>query len=322
MKISDISKIALYGAGRIGGDLAAYFAFKGLEVSVYVRSDAAAERAKLAVQAPVDSYLRYGLVANSAALLRKISITTDLAVAFNDAYFIHENGADILNQKHEIIAEIERYAPEDAIIASSSSCIPAAKIAENAKRPERVIVAHPFGPAYLIPLIEICRGEKTSDEVVQNAVEFYRAHGKTPIVLRKDNTGFIANRLALALWREELALVDEGVCTLEEADNAVCFGPGLNWGIMGPAMGYGLSLWERGLYGRTTRPDDDEDMAGDADDGLPEMAVTPEKWPDISEEQLMPLMANMPCHVGTTKQEIASFRDYMLIEMLKIHQKL
>ena len=173
MNVKDIKTIAMYGAGTIGGGFAAYFALKGLNVNVYVRSEASIERAKPKVQVAIDSYVKYGLCENADKLWEKIKFTTDPAEAFTGVYFVQENGAENLEQKHQMVATMEQYLPEDAIIASSSSGTPVTQIASEAKHPERIIVAHPFNPAYLLPLIEICGGEKTSPEVIERAREFY-----------------------------------------------------------------------------------------------------------------------------------------------------
>ncbi|MDR3277705.1 MAG: 3-hydroxyacyl-CoA dehydrogenase family protein [Oscillospiraceae bacterium] len=319
MKVTDIRKIAMFGAGTIGGGFAAYFALKGLDVNVYVRGEASAKRAKKAIQSPIDSFIRYGIVDSGEKLWARITLTTDPAEAFSGVLFIQENGAENLEQKHGMIALVEQYASADAVIASSSSGMSATSIAEGAKHPERILVAHPFNPAYLIPLVEICKGEQTSQESVDLAVAFYKKYDKTPIVLRKEKKGFVANRLAHALWREEIALVCEGVCTLEEADDAICFGPGLRWGIMGPAMGYELGGGDLGLRGCAIKFGA---MTNSVFEDISAMTRVPDEWADLSGEQILPLMAHMPDHVGHTKPEIAAFRDYMLIEMLKLHQKL
>ena len=121
MKIEDIKTIAMYGAGTIGGGFAAYFALKGLDVNVYVRSESSIERAKPKVQEAIDTYIKYGIVENGDGIWSKIKFTTDPAEAFTGVYFVQENGAENLEQKHEMIAVMEQYLPDDAIIASSSS---------------------------------------------------------------------------------------------------------------------------------------------------------------------------------------------------------
>ena len=319
MRLEDIKKMTCYGAGTIGAGFAAYFALKGLEVNVFLRSEESIKRAEPKIQEVIDSYIKYGICDDGAKIWANIKMTTDPKEAFEGVYFIQENGAENVEQKHQMISVIEQYAPADAIIASSSSGMSVTLMAEGAQHPERILVAHPFNPAYLIPLIEICKGEKTSQEAVDLAVAFYKKYDKEPIVLQKEKLGFIANRLAHALWREEIALVCEGVCSMEDADKAVYYGPGLRWAIMGPAMGYELGGGDLGLKGCAIKFGA---MTNNTFEDISDMKKVPAEWADLSGEQIIPLMAHMPDHVGQTKAEIASFRDYMLIEILKMHHKL
>lgn len=316
---NEIKKIAMYGAGTIGGGLAAYFALKGLEVNVFVRSESSIERAKPKVQQAIDTYVKYGICESGEAIWGNIHFMLDPKEAFEDVYFVQENGAENAEQKHEMIKVMEAYLPEEAIISSSSTGMPVSVIAEGAKHPERIIVAHPFNPSYLIPLMEISKSEKTEQKYVDWAVEFFKAYDKTPVVVLKDKPGFIANRLAHALWREEVALVTEGVCTLEDADNAIAYGPGLRWGIMGPAMGYELGAGDMGL-GEMLRRYSASSNGIFAD--LSNFSATPENFPSIAEEQMPQFKENLPEHMGHTIPEIAAFRDQMLVEMLKMHKKL
>ena len=309
----------MYGAGTIGGGLAAYFALKGLEVNVFVRSESSIERAKPKVQQAIDTYVKYGICESGEAIWGNIHFMLDPKEAFEDVYFVQENGAENAEQKHEMIKVMEAYLPEEAIISSSSTGMPVSVIAEGAKHPERIIVAHPFNPSYLIPLMEISKSEKTEQKYVDWAVEFFKAYDKTPVVVLKDKPGFIANRLAHALWREEVALVTEGVCTLEDADNAIAYGPGLRWGIMGPAMGYELGAGDMGL-GEMLRRYSASSNGIFAD--LSNFSATPENFPSIAEEQMPQFKENLPEHMGHTIPEIAAFRDQMLVEMLKMHKKL
>ena len=317
--VTEIKKVAMYGAGTIGGGLAAYFALKGLDVNVYVRSEASIERAKPKIQMAIDAYIKYDIAPEAETLWNRIHFTTDPAEAFTDVYFVQESGAEVLEQKHEMIATMEQYLPAEAVIASSSTGMPTTLIAQKAQHPERIIVAHPFNPAYLIPLVEICKGEKTEQKYVDWAVAFYKQFDKTPIVMLKEKPGFVANRLAHALWREEVALVCEGVCTIEDADNAVAYGPGLRWGIMGPALGYELGAGTMGL-GEMLRRYASSSNAIFAD--LSNFAATPEIFPEIAEKQMPEFMASLPEHIGHQHKDIAAFRDKMLVEMLRMHKKL
>ena len=319
MNVKDIKTIAMYGAGTIGGGFAAYFALKGLNVNVYVRSEASIERAKPKVQVAIDAYVKYGLCANGDDLWARIKFTTDPAEAFTGVYFVQENGAENLEQKHQMVATMEQYLPEDAIIASSSSGTPVTQIASEAKHPERIIVAHPFNPAYLLPLIEICGGEKTSPEVIEQAREFYKMYDKAPCVLKKEKKGFIANRLMHALWREEIALVTEGVCTMADADDAWTFGPGIRLAAFGPAMNYELGGGDLGLKGCAIKFGA---MTNAVFADISDMKAVPDTWADQSGEEIGPLMAAFPKAIGNTKPEIADFRDNLIINVLKMHERM
>ena len=319
MNVKDIKTIAMYGAGTIGGGFAAYFALKGLNVNVYVRSEASKERAIPKIQEPIDSYVKYGIIDDGAKIWEKINITTDPAEAFTGVYFVQENGAENLEQKHEMVAVMEKYMPADGIIASSSSGTKVTDIAAKAEHPERIIVGHPFNPAYLLPLIEICGGEKTSPEVIEQAREFYKMYDKAPCVLNKEKNGFIANRLMHALWREEIALVTEGVCSMADADDAWTFGPGIRLAAFGPAMNYELGGGALGLKGCAIKFGAMTDAVF-AD--ISDMKAVPSTWADQSGDEIGPLMENFPKAIGNTKPEIASFRDNLIINVLKMHEKM
>lgn len=319
MNVKDIKTIAMYGAGTIGGGFAAYFALKGLNVNVFVRSEASKERAMPKIQGPIDSYVKLGVVDDAQKIWDKINITTDPAEAFTGVYFVQENGAENLEQKHEMVEVMEKYMPADGIIASSSSGTPVTQIAAKAQHPERIIVGHPFNPAYLLPLIEICGGEKTSPEVIEQAREFYKMYDKAPCVLKKEKNGFIANRLMHALWREEIALVTEGVCSMADADDAWTFGPGIRLAAFGPAMNYELGGGDLGLRGCALKFGA---MTNAVFADISDMKAVPDTWADQSGDEIGPLMANFPKAIGNTKPEIASFRDNLIVSVLKLHEKM
>ena len=164
----------------------------------------------------------------------RIHYTTEMAQALEHAEFVQESGPESYEIKRKILAQMEEVLPADTVIASSTSGLLITKIAEDARHPERIVGGHPYNPPHLIPLVEIVRGEQSSDEAVTCAAAFYRALGKEPVVLNKEVSGFIANRLQVAVYREAIDLVVNGVCSLEDTDKALLWGPGIRWGIMGP----------------------------------------------------------------------------------------
>jgi 3-hydroxyacyl-CoA dehydrogenase len=135
---------------------------------------------------------------------------------------------------------MDEVAPPDTILASSASGITMDVIQSSCKHPERCVLGHPFNPPHVIPLVEVAGGAKTSEAVIERAMTFYASIGKKPIRLRKAIAGHVGNRLQLALYREVLYLIQQGVVSVEDADIAVCYGPGLRWGVMGPSLQWHL----------------------------------------------------------------------------------
>nr|BFE99217.1 3-hydroxyacyl-CoA dehydrogenase NAD-binding domain-containing protein [Streptoalloteichus tenebrarius] len=171
----------------------------------------------------------------------------DLATAVADADVVQENGPERVEVKRELWATIERAAPDHALFATSTSGIPASEIATALRRPERLVVGHPFNPPHLVPLVEIVPGERTAEETVERARAFYTALGKKPQVLRKEIPGFVANRLQSALFRECVHLVAEGVVTEAELDEIVTSSIGLRWAVAGPFRTFHLGGGPGGL---------------------------------------------------------------------------
>jgi 3-hydroxyacyl-CoA dehydrogenase len=169
-----------------------------------------------------------------------LTFTRDSGEAFANADFVQENGPERPDFKRNLFAAIDEATPLDSIIASSSSGITPSVIQSGCKHPERVVVGHPFNPPHIVPLVEVVGGTKTSPEAIQQALRFYASIGKKPIHLRKELLGHVANRLQAALYREMLHIIDQDVLSVEEADTAVSYGPGLRWGVMGQSLQWHL----------------------------------------------------------------------------------
>ena len=137
--------------------------------------------------------------------------------------------------------------PQDSIIASSSSGLTMSVMQSECKHPERCVIGHPFNPPHVIPLVEIVAGTKTSPQTVEQAISFYASIGKKPIHVRKEVVGHVANRLQAALYREIVYLIEQGVLDVTDADAAVCWGPGLRWGVMGPSLLFHLGGGQGGM---------------------------------------------------------------------------
>ena len=163
-----------------------------------------------------------------------------MKAALAGADFVQENAPERPEFKIKLFADIDAATPADTLIASSSSGITPSVMQSKCEHPERVLVGHPFNPPHIIPLVEVVGGAKTSPQAIQRAMAFYAAIGKKPIHLRKELPGHVANRLQAALYREMLYLIEQGVLSVEDTDAAVCYGPGLRWGVMGQSLQWHL----------------------------------------------------------------------------------
>ncbi|MFJ8435896.1 3-hydroxyacyl-CoA dehydrogenase family protein [Kitasatospora sp. NPDC094019] len=238
-------RAAVIGGGVIGISWAGLFLAHGLDVVV---SDPRPDAEDL-VRAGLDA------IAPSLAALRlpatgfgeRLRFEPDLATAVADADIVQENGPERLDVKQQIWRTVEQAAPADALLATSTSSIPASAIAEVLDRPERLVVGHPFNPPHLVPLVEIVPGEHTSARTVERARAFYASLGKKPQVLHKEVPGFVANRLQSALFREAVHLVAEGVVTEAELDAVVTDSIGLRWAVAGPFRTFHLGGGPDGL---------------------------------------------------------------------------
>src|SRR6202008_3639601 len=177
----------------------------------------------------------------------RLTFTTNMQEALSNADLIQENGPERKDFKIKLFADMDDATPPDPIIASSSSGITMSVMQSACKHPERCVIGHPFNPPHMIPLVEVVGGAKTSSETVQRAIDFYASIGKKPIHLRKEVVGHVANRLQAALYREVVNLIEQGVLDVADSDTAVCWGPGLRWGVMGPSLLFNLGGGEGGM---------------------------------------------------------------------------
>ena len=160
---------------------------------------------------------------------------------------MQENGPERQDFKIKLFSQMDAATPPDSIIASSSSGLTMSAMQSACKHPERCVIAHPFNPPHVIPLVEVVGGGRTSPQAVQQAISFYKSIGKKPIHLRKEIVGHVANRLQAALYREVVYLIEQGVVDVADADAAVCWGPGLRWGVMGPNLLFHLEGGQGGI---------------------------------------------------------------------------
>jgi 3-hydroxyacyl-CoA dehydrogenase len=230
-----IRRIAIIGTGVIGASWASLFLAKGLDVVATDVAPGAEAALKRFVSAAWPALQRLGLA--SGASQSRLSFTAALKDAVKDADLVQENGPEKIDFKQTLYRQLDELLHPSVIIASSSSGLTMSEIQKGAAiHPERCVIAHPFNPPHLVPLVEIVGGAKTSKDTIERADEFYTSIGQRTVRVNKEMPGHVANRLQAALSREVYYLVAEGVVSAADVDTALSWGPGLRWGIMGSLM--------------------------------------------------------------------------------------
>jgi carnitine 3-dehydrogenase len=241
----NVRTLGLLGTGVIGGGWAARALHLGIDVIAADTKPQMEEWIRAAVQNAEPALARL----TSAPLPPKgrLSFTTDLHSMAERADFIQENIPEQLELKQRVLADVSHHAAADVIIASSTSGLMPSDLQRDMVAPERFLVAHPFNPVYLLPLVELVGGNLTSAQTIAAAGRFFTYIGMHPLTLRHEIPGHLTDRLQEALWREILHLVNDGVATTGELDESIVYGPGLRWAAMGTNMIYHLAGGESGM---------------------------------------------------------------------------
>lgn len=237
--------VALLGGGVIGGGWAARFLLHGVDVRLF-DPDPETERK---VTETLENARRAWRKLTMMPLPREGSLflagTAEEAVA--GAEFVQESAPEREDLKRDLLARASRAAGPDVVFASSTSGLLPSRLQLDMVHPERLVVGHPFNPVYLLPLVEVCGGRQTSSKTIERAEARYRAVGMSPLRVRNEIQGFIADRLLEALWREALWLVSDDIATASEVDDAIRLGPGLRLSFMGTFLTYRLAGGEAGM---------------------------------------------------------------------------
>lgn len=321
MYTNHINHIACVGSGVIGTSWALSFAWRGKDVRIYDISEEQLAKSKKIMLDNLETLKSFDLIndAEGKKILDRVTYTTDLQTALDGVQFVQESGPESYEIKKNILNQIESLVADDVIIASSTSGLLITQIAEAAKCPERVIGGHPYNPPYLIPLVEIIKGKQTSDDAALAAYHFYQEVGKEPVILNKEVSGFISNRLQVAVYREMIDLVENGVCSMEDVDKALVWGPGIRWAIMGANLIFHLGAGEGGLQDMLEKQKESTDLR------LSQMAdwkEMPQSYIAKANERIAEEISHLPKETGRTIPELVKYRDTMLIEILKLHKKL
>jgi carnitine 3-dehydrogenase len=296
----------LLGGGVIGGGWAARFLLHGVDVRMY-DPDPEAER-KVA-----------GMLDNARRAWRRLTLVPlpeegELTIvrtaedAVEGVGFIQESAPEREDLKRKLFAAASRAAAPDTVFGSSTSGLLPSKLQLDMEHPERLVVGHPFNPVYLLPLVEVCGGAKTAPSTIERAMAVYRSVGMSPLHVRNEVPGFIADRLMEAMWREALWLVNDGVATASEIDDAIRMGAGLRWSIMGTFLIYRIAGGEAGMrhfmaqFGPTLK--------------WPWSKLT--DVPELTDELLDRITSQSDAQAdGKTVPELERFRDECLVAVLQ-----
>lgn len=243
--MSDIKTVAIVGTGVIGAGWAARFLARGLDVVATDPGPEAEQKLRDAINTAWPAVAKLSMAPGAEP--GTLSFVETVAEAVAGADFIQESAPEREDLKRTLLAEIDASARPDVIIASSSSGLLPSAIQADCTHPGRVVIGHPFNPVYLLPLVEVVPGEQTAPDSIDRAADFYESVGMKVLRVRKEIEGYLSDRLQEALWREVLHLVNDGVATTQDLDDAIIYGPGLRWALMGTCLTFHLAGGEHGM---------------------------------------------------------------------------
>lgn len=311
MKPLDVNNVAILGTGTIGSSWASFFASKGMSVKMHDLDKSFQDRGVQKAKDNLKALAQYGLMEKSVLdqAMQSISVADDFEQLLEDAEYVQESVHENYDVKKSVFNRLDELAAPDAVLASSSSGLLMSEIQGATRIPQRCLIAHPFNPPHLVPLVELVPGRQTDLQLIESTREFFEDLGKIPVVLKKEAPGHIANRLAAALWREAVNLVVQGVASVEDVDKALYAGPGIRWALMGQHMIYHLGGGEGG-YGYLI------DHVGKSFGAVWKDMAT---WTDLPDEPKDMLVEGVKQSMGEKSfAEMLQWRDKKIVELIKI----
>ena len=304
-----INKIAIIGTGVIGSGWTLRLLAKKKEVYVF---DLNLKQEKFLLdEIKRTTKSLKSFYKTSTVSTKKLFFKKSIKEAVKDADLIQENGPENEKIKKKIVKEISKWSKPNAIIASSSSGLLPSKIQSACKNPARFIIAHPFNPVYLLPLVELVKGKKTKNNFIKKSEIFYRSLGMQPLIVKKEIEGYLSDRLQESMWRESLHIINENLASTDDLDKAIIHGPGLRWSLMGTFLTFHLAGGKLGMrhmlkqFGPALK--------------LP--------WTKLKAPKLTKKLSNRIIK-GAKKQskgksikELTTIRDNFLIDLLKLKNK-
>ena len=236
MSALQLRTAAVAGAGTMGAGIAGLLARAGLRVRLLDRTEEILDRGLAALRASQDSLVEAGRLtqANAEQAERRVTPVTTLEAAAVDVDFFLEALPEEASIKKDFLARADALCPARAVFVSNTSGLSITDLASSTRRPERFAGMHFFNPPHVVPLVEVVRGDLTSDDTAAFLLAAARAWGKRPVLVRREVPGFLANRLQFAVFREALHMLEQGYASAEDIDTAMTAGPGLRWGLLGP----------------------------------------------------------------------------------------
>ena len=306
---SPIDKIAIIGTGVIGSGWTLRLLAKKKEIYVFEPSIKQKKFLLDEIKRTTKSLKNFYKI--STISTKKLYFKKTIRDAVKDVDLIQENVPENEKIKKKIVKEISKWSKPNAIIASSSSGLLPSRIQSACKNPARFIIAHPFNPVYLLPLVEIVKGKKTKLDFIKKSEIFYRSLGMIPLIVKKEVEGYLSDRLQESMWRESLHIINENIASTDDLDKSIIHGPGLRWSLMGTFLTFHLAGGKQGMrhmlnqFGPSLK--------------LP--------WTKLKAPKLTKKLSNRIIK-GTKKQskgksikELTTIRDNFLIDLLKLKNK-
>ena len=306
---SPIDKIAIIGTGVIGSGWTLRLLAKKKEIYIFEPSIKQKKFLLDEIKRTTKSLKNFYKI--STISTKKLYFKKTIRDAVKDVDLIQENVPENEKIKKKIVKEISKWSKPNAIIASSSSGLLPSRIQSACKNPARFVVAHPFNPVYLLPLVEIVKGGKTKLDFIKKSEIFYRSLGMIPLIVKKEVEGYLSDRLQESMWRESLHIINENIASTDDLDKAIIHGPGLRWSLMGTFLTFHLAGGKQGMkhmlnqFGPSLK--------------LP--------WTKLKAPKLTKKLSNRIIK-GTKKQskgksikELTTIRDNFLIDLLKLKNK-
>jgi carnitine 3-dehydrogenase len=303
-----IKTVGIAGTGLIGAGWAARLLFRGYNVIAYDVSPTAEDKLRAQIKTAWPSL---EALLGKPKKKGKLTFTTDLKEMASKADFIHEAAPEREDLKIKLFRDIDAVARPDVIIASSSSGFLPTNLQSECKHPERVIIGHPFNPVYLLPLVEIVPGEKTTVLTLDRATDYFEAIGMKVLRLKKEIMGYVCDRLQEALWRESLHILNKGIATTGDIDDSIVYSAGLRWAFMGSFLTYHVAGGPGGM----------RDFIKQFDPTL-ELDWTDLKFPKWNSELERRLVEGCEAQAGgRSVREIEAKRNAILVDMMKLFKK-